>query len=191
MCNLVDKKKGNNCFERGSFGIQGLSCTKRDLISNDNPEAARLSQLHEREINRVKEMGQCKGINQKGGMARVFFALFSSSSSFLALSRFAVQYLRKRLLFGFFSRKNDPALPVNYAVKWHLCRVVGFRETSTRFSTTHHRRPCRPSQSIRSKARGEQCASARIWCREQGSWLGFGLRPRLLRHCLRLRMERS
>ena len=121
--------------------------------------------------------------------------LFSPPIVLLSVtSRPAVQYLRKRTFFPIiFWQEERSSASCGLCNDGHLCRVVGFHETSPRLFTIHHRRPCRPSPSVHSKAHEEQCASARIWCRGQGSSLGFGLHPHPLvpRHCLRLRKERS
>jgi len=159
--------------------------------------------IMKRKDDRVKEIGrsmQGNIKNQKGGMVRLLLR-FSSLRSllFLFLSRFCRDLLfdirGSVIRFDNFWQEERSSASCGLCNNWHLCRVVGFRQTSLRLSTIRRRRPCRPSRSVRSTARGEQCAFARIWCRGRESWLEFGLHPDhphpLPRHCLRLRKERS
>lgn len=140
-----------------------------------------------------------QGNKSKGG----YVALFSLSLVLLLL------FLCRDLLLRFLVRKRHSysnswqdkrsSASCGLCNEWHLCHVgvVSWKPQLLFFFTIRHRRPCRPSRSIRSKARGEQCASARIWSRGRGSWLAFVLLPHPLpplplpRHCLRLRKERS
>ena len=142
-----------------------------------------------------------QGNKSKGGMWRAILLLLLLLLLLLFKSRSSVQYLRKRLSFFLKSlgRRNGPALPVSYAMMGTCAMLLGFVKPRlfcfflSFLSTNRQRHPCRPSRSDRSKAHGEQCASARIWCREQGSWLDFGLHldhPPVPRRCLRLRKER-
>ena len=71
-----------------------------------------------------------QGNKSKGGMVRASSRSSSSSSFALFFSRLyrgmLLRFLRKRFFFSGRCRRNDPALPVNYAINGTCAVLLGF-----------------------------------------------------------------
>ena len=108
----------------------------------------------ERKETGIKENRTMQGNRSKGGMWRVLLLSrslsLSLSFSFFSCIIFASALVRAQAspLSQSLGRRNDPALPVDYAMMAFLPRCFGFRETSSGFSYHSSSSPM-PAQSVR------------------------------------------